>query len=399
MRVLHLLDHSMPVMSGYSTRSRSIVSFQRALGIDPVVVTSAKHPAPGPRRELIDGVLHYRTPRVGGGLPYVGEVRLMSRLARRIVEVGRAEGVDLIHSHSPVLNGFPALWAGRRLRVPVVYEARAFWEDAAVDHGVSLPGSVRYRLTRALETWLFRRVHAGVTICEGMRRDLVARGIEADRLHVVPNGVDTEWFRPQARSAELAKRLGLNGGPVFGFIGSFYRYEGLKFLLDAVPALRQHLPHAQVLLVGGGQEEPELRSLARAHSSAVIMPGAVPHQKVRDVYSVIDVFVCPRRRSRLTELVTPLKPLEAMSMERPVLASDVGGLTELIAAERTGLLFDADSAERFVDQAVRAGSDSDLRERLGREARVDMTQTRSWREIITRYKRVYASATACRGHR
>ena len=140
MTVLHILDHSLPVMSGYSTRSRSIVLFQRALGLRPVVLTSPKHgPAPSEREEL-DGIPHYRTQPASsltGRLPYAGEIALMAQLARRIARVARVEGAQVLHAHSPLLNGLPALLVGRRLGIPVVYESRAFWEDAAVDHGTT----------------------------------------------------------------------------------------------------------------------------------------------------------------------------------------------------------------------------------------------------------------------
>ena len=247
---------------------------------------------------------------------------------------------------------------------------------------------------RALETLLFRRADASVVICEGMRRDLLARGVPAARLHVVPNGVDTDWFKPRPRDAELGARLGLNGGPVLGFVGSFYGYEGLRFLVECMPGLRRRVPEARLLLVGGGQEDTNLRQLAGPLGDAVVMPGSVPHDQVRQLYSLIDVFVCPRRRSRLTELVTPLKPLEAMAMERTVLASDVGGLTELIEPEVTGLLFEADDAGSFIAHAARAATDPGLRQRLGRNARAALIRERTWSRIVAIYPGIYASCRA-----
>ena len=154
MRVLHILDHSLPVMSGYSTRSHNILTFQRRLGLQPVVLTSPKHPRGGPPCETRESIPYYRTQRSTRKrtLPYASELVLMARFARRIGDVARAEGVKVLHAHSPVLNGLPAIWAARRLGVPSVYESRAFWEDAAVDHGTTRENSVRYRVTRALET-------------------------------------------------------------------------------------------------------------------------------------------------------------------------------------------------------------------------------------------------------
>lgn len=392
MTILHVLDHSLPVMSGYSTRSRNIVVFQSQAGLRPVVVTSPKHgPAPAPREDR-DGIPHYRTPGGRSGrLPIARELGLMWRLARRVRDVARAEGAQVIHAHSPVLNGLPALWVARRLGIPVVYEARAFWEDAAVDHGTTREGSLRYRVSRALETFMFKRADAVLTIAQGMRTELIARGVPADRIRVAPNGVDTEWFQPVERSRAVAERLGLNGGPVLSFIGSFYHYEGLRFLLGAVPALRERVPDARLLLVGGGEEDAALRAAAAPLGDAVIFTGQVPFAEVRDFYSVTDVFVCPRRRMRLTELVTPLKPLEAMSMARPVVASDVGGLAELIEHDVTGLLVPAESRDGLVDALARLARDAEARCRLGTRAREAMIRERSWPRIVQRYVDLYAS--------
>ena len=393
MTVLHVLDHSLPVMSGYSTRSRNIVVFQQAAGLRPVVVTSPKHgPAPALREER-DGIPHYRTPGRAGRVPLARELAQMWRVARRVRDVARAEGARVLHAHSPVLNGLPALWVGRRLGIPVVYEARAFWEDAAVDHGTTREGSLRYRVSRALETFMFKRADAVVTIAQAMREELVQRGIAAERIRVAPNGVDTEWFRPVERSHALAERLGLNGGPVVGFIGSFYHYEGLRFLLGAVPALRERVPDARVLLVGGGEEEAALRAAAAPLGNAVIFAGQVPFAEVRDFYSLTDVFVCPRRRMRLTELVTPLKPLEAMAMGRAVVASDLGGLAELIEHDVTGVLVPAESREALVDALARLARDASARARLGAQAREAMIRERTWPRIIPRYVDLYTSLT------
>jgi glycogen synthase len=389
MTVVHVLDHSVPVTSGYSTRSRNIVAFQRQLGLRPVVLTSPKHPASGPLREERDGIVYYRTPG-GAGSPFA----LMLRFAPRIAAVARAEGATVLHAHSPVLNGLPALWVARRLGIPLVYEARAFWEDAAVDHGTTREGSVRYRLTRMLETFLFRSADRVVVIAERMRDEIVRRGVDARRIAVVGNGVDLDRFRPVPRNEVLASRLGIRKDVVFGFIGSFYHYEGLRFLVEALPALRARVPGAQFLLVGGGEEEAVLREASRRSGGALVLPGQVPYEEVRDYYSVMDVFVCPRRRMRLTELVTPLKPLEAMAMARPVLASDVGGLSELIEHGTTGILFRAEDADALVAHAGDLASSPELRESIGRAARSHVERERPWPRVVSRYLEIYGAGGA-----
>ena len=388
-RVLHVLDHSLPIGSGYSYRSRSIVAVQKRLGLVPVVLTSPKQGTEIDGRDVVDGIPHYRTRRTGGRVPFVRELKLMAVLASRIIRVARAERIELIHAHSPSLNGLPALWAGRRLRLPVVYEMRTFWEDAAVNHGTFAEGSLRYRISRALETMVIRRADRVVAICQGIRSEVMSRGIAQAQIGLVPNGVDHEWLEPHQRASALATQLGLGEGPVFGYIGSFSHYEGLPFLLEAMPELLASFPGARLLLVGGGRDEEAIRAAAKRLGPAVIMPGRVPQDQVRDFYSLLDVLVLPRRRIRLTELVTPLKPLEAMAMGVPVLASDIGGHAELVNDGETGLLFKAESTESLVDQASRLARESGLRAQLRSAGRRWVESERTWDQIVPRYLPIY----------
>ena len=393
MRILHVLDHSLPVMSGYSTRSRNIVVFQKAAGLEPVVLTSPKHgPAPG-SREMLEGIAHYRTlPGASARvrIPYAAELALMGRTARRIAAVARRESARVIHAHSPVLNGLSALWAGRRLGIPVVYEARAFWEDAAVDHGTTREGSLRYRVTRALETFVFRRAAQAVTIAKAMRAELIARGVDGRRISVVPNGVDVEWFAPRPRQPELAAALGLDDNPVLGFIGSFYRYEGLGFLLEGMAALRERVPRARVLLVGGGAEDSELRTRAAALGDGVVFAG-------RGRLPPRARLLSARRRVRL-----PAPTHAAHRAGHADQASRGDGHGTGHPGQRRGragradpsttspgVLFPAESHERFVDEAARLLGDAGRRARLGAEARAAVIARRTWPQVVARYGDIY----------
>jgi glycosyltransferase involved in cell wall biosynthesis len=201
--------------------------------------------------------------------------------------------------------------------------------------------------------------------------------------------VDSEWLAPRPRASALASELALGDGPVLGYIGSFSRYEGLPFLMEAMPELLTRFPGARLLLVGGGRDEDVIRTAAQKLGPAVIMAGRVPQERVRDFYSLVDVLVLPRRRIRLTELVTPLKPLEAMAMGIPVLASDIGGHAELINDGETGLLFKAESQESLVDQAGRLAREPELRTQLSRAGRRWVEAERTWERIVARYLPVY----------
>jgi PEP-CTERM/exosortase A-associated glycosyltransferase len=397
-KILHVFDHSIPLHSGYTFRSRNILRQQRARGWQTAHVTSSKHvdaAGPGAAEETVDGLHFYRTQPATGvraKLPGFNQLAVVDTLAARLAEVIAKEKPDLLHAHSPALNGLAALRAGRRASLPVVYECRAFWEDAAVDHGTAKEGGLRYRLTRAMETKVFREVDAVFTICEGLRHDVAARGIPAGKITVIPNAVDIEDFSFGAQAdPELQASLGLQGRTVLGFIGSFYAYEGLPLLLKALPAIRAQQPDVALLLVGGGPQDALLREQVQQLGLAdtVIMTGRVPHSDVQRYYDLVDIFVYPRLSMRLTDLVTPLKPLEAMAQGRVVVASDVGGHKELIDDGKTGYLFKADSVDDLVSTALRALDQRPQWPQMHRAGRDFVEQERNWAASVANYALVY----------
>lgn len=396
MRILHILDHSIPLHSGYTFRTAAILREQKALGWETFHLTSPKQGKVGAPVEDVDGLRFYRTPARPAGLPVIGELQLMGDLQRRIAELAEELRPDILHAHSPVLNAVPAIRAARRLGIPAVYEVRAFWEDAAVDHGTTREGSLRYRLTRALETWAFRRADHVFTICEGLRRDIVGRGIGADKVTVIPNAVDVDSFQLSGDAdAGLKAQLGLASATVLGFVGSFYAYEGLDLLLDAFPALLARQPALRILLVGGGPQEANLRAQAERLGIAdkVVFTGRVPHGEVSRYYDLIDLLVYPRHSMRLTELVTPLKPLEAMAQGRLFVASDVGGHKELIRDGETGRLFAAGSPEALAGAVGDMLADRAQWPQLRAAGRAFVEDVRNWRNSVANYAQVYSSLT------
>lgn len=405
MRILHILDHSIPLHSGYSFRTLSILQQQRALGWETFHLTGPKQGDGGALEETVDGWHFYRTPaskHLLASVPGLAEIGLMGSLTRRIEQVARRIKPDVLHAHSPVLNVIPALRVGRRLGIPVVYEIRAFWEDAAVDHGTCIEGDLRYRLTRGLETYALKRVDAIATICEGLRGDIVARGIPAAKVTVIPNAVDIELFSAgtQANPA-LRRALGLENAVVLGFIGSFYAYEGLAVLLAAMPSILRQAPHARLLLVGGGPQEAMLRELAADLnlSDHVVFTGRVPHDAVQRYYDLVDVLVYPRLPMRLTDLVTPLKPLEAMAQGRLLAASDVGGHRELIRDGETGVLFRAGDLHDLTAKVTGLLSAPDRWPGLRNAARRFVESERNWTASVARYRPVYERLAAGKGLR
>jgi len=395
MRILHILDHSLPLHSGYVFRTLAILREQRALGWQTLQLTTPRHGKAGSDVEDVDGWRFHRTPLAESPaslLPGVGYLREMRASARRIEELARDFDADILHAHSPVLNALPALRAGRKLGIPVVYELRALWEDAAVDHGTTTEGDLRYRASRALETHALRRAGRITTICEGLRREIVDRGIPAGRVTVIPNAVDAREFRfGAAPDPSLRGKLGLTGATVIGFAGSFYAYEGLDLLLEAAALLLPRMPDLRVLLVGGGPQEDALKAQAARLSlgDRVVFTGRVPHADVQRYYDLIDVLAYPRKRMRLTEIVTPLKPLEAMAQGRLLIASDVGGHRELIRPGETGELFKAGDPDALAAAVLDLGGDAVRWPARRATARRYVETERNWKASVARYAAVY----------
>lgn len=396
MKILHVLDHSIPLHSGYTFRTLAILREQRALGWETHHITSAKQENCKVLEEDVDGLHFYRTQPAEGifsRLPFFNQISIINTLAKRLEEIVPLIRPDILHAHSPALNAIAALRVGRKHGIPVVYEVRAFWEDAAVDHGTSKEWGMRYRLTRGLETSAFKRVNAVTTICEGLRRDIVARGIPEQKVTVIPNAVDIERFSVGGTGdATLKQQLGLTGHRIIGFIGSFYAYEGLDLLLQAFPAILKSAPDARLLLVGGGPQDKPLKHLAAelGIQDNVVFSGRVPHDQVQRYYDLVDILAYPRHSMRLTELVTPLKPLEAMAQGRLLVASDVGGHKELIQDGKTGILFKAEDPLALANAVLQLLAEESRWPDLRHAARHFVETERNWPKSVSNYVALYA---------
>ena len=392
-RILHVLDHSLPAHSGYTFRTRALMKAQAAKGWAVAGVTGVRHPEPGPDGETVDGLTFYRTLPIAPARAPIREWREIGALAKRVEALAKEWKPDVLHAHSPVLDGLAALRVGKKLGIPVIYEIRAFWEDAAVGNGTGREGSLRYRLTRSLETHAVKSADAVAVICEGLRGDLIARGIDPDKITVSPNGVDLDLFGdPPPRDDMLAAKLGLVADDaVIGYIGSFYDYEGIDDLIVAMPALVAVQPRARLLLVGGGPMEAALKAQAAASPAAahIHFVGRVPHTEVERYYSLIDILAYPRKKMRLTDLVTPLKPLEAMAQGKLVAASSVGGHRELIEDGVTGTLFAPDDPAAIADALAKLLENRVMWPERRRTARIFVETHRNWSSNILRYEPVY----------
>lgn len=358
MNILHVLNGSVPLIAGYTTRAKYIISSQLNAGLNPTVVTSTRQGPTDSSLEVIDSVKYYRTNWPNTVLsifkdkPFISLLIEMFLLYQNIIKIIKKERIEILHAHSPIMNAIPALLASKRKKLPFIYEIRALWEDAAVDSKRTNEFSLRYWLTRIIETLIVKCADHVVVICEGLRKELIERGVKIDKISVIKNGVDTDIFVPINKNKELIKKFHFENKIVIGYIGSFYKFEGVHYIIHAAKKLYSRNIPIAVLIVGGGQEAENLRELVKKSNlgDSLIMPGMVPHKDIKSYYSIVDIFIYPRESKRITELVTPLKPLEAMAMGKIVLASNVGGLKELVNEGENGYLFEKDNVDDMADK-------------------------------------------------
>lgn len=395
-KVLHVLDHSIPLHSGYTFRTKAILEHQHEFGINTVQLTGAKQGKFKSNPEVVDGLTFYRSEEATGflkSLPILGQLAIVSSLKKALCKVIEAEKPDIIQAHSPSLNGLAAKWAAKKYKLPFVYEIRAFWEDAAVDHGTCKEGDLKYRMTRSSENSVIKYADAVTVICKGLKKDLVSRGVSAEKITLIPNAVAYEKFAgrvvdEQAKQALRAK-LKIGDAYVLGFIGSFYAYEGLDLLLQAMPTLAHSGKNFVLLLVGGGPENERLHAQCKSLGieDSVIFTGRVPHEEVANYYDLIDLLVFPRKSMRLTDLVTPLKPLEAMAQQKLVLASDVGGHHELIEDGKTGYLFTADDVDALASKIIDIANNQ--HQSILENGLRFVKDVRNWKVSVSNYLPVY----------
>lgn len=393
MTVVQIFDQTAPLISGYSMRSKYITDSLTRLGVPLKVVRSPIFTYEDDAQE-IDGVRYYCTPikrwDVIKRIPILKEIWIIRATRRRLSSM-LDDDTRLLDAHSSLLNGLAAARIARQRRIPFLYEIRALWEDAAVDQGKTCEGSIRYRLTRRLEMHVISQADRVTVICEGLKRDLIARGVPAHKITVIPNGVDTNRFQPRDPDPELVEQHHLAGHRIIGFIGTFFEFEGLPLLIEAARrVVRQH-DRVKFLLVGAGRDAQKVKQMVAGYQlqDRVILTGRVDHAHIARYYSVMEVMVYPRLSRRITELVTPLKPLEAMAMQKVVIGSDVGGMKELVTDRETGLLFRKGDPEDLSNEIIYALEHPDEMDRLRNNAREHVLREREWLTICRGYLRIF----------
>ena len=401
-RILHLLEYSMPhKQNGYTLRAREIIRAQQGHGWDPVVVTRPGFPRAGASDiETVAGALHYRLPGRGLGTP----PRLHEHLSAYVNEaatVVEATRPALIQAASNFRNAYAAMELARGYGLPWVYEVRGLWEETRrANLGLQADDPQYLRLV-AVETWCMRQADAVVTLGTELAGELRRRGVAKDRIFLVPNGIDPDAITPlpldhwhrQASQSQIGSSN--HGQPRFtvGYIGSVTRLERLDVLVDAMAELR-HRQDIAALVVGDGSERSALEQRARERGVAdrIRFAGRVPHAEVAASYAELSVMVCTRGRDRVSELVTPLKPLETMGYRLPMIASDLPALRETIRDGETGRLVPPQDPAALARVIAELADDPDQCRTLAAQGHEWATTERTWARVSASYEAAYDRA-------
>lgn len=405
-RVCYVLHNSLPYSSGgYGTRSHGVAGGLAASGREVIVLTRPGFPvdiktelndADVPAEDVIDGIRYVRTlePKRKG----MSMLQYVTKAADALERQMRNLRPEMVMSASNHVTALPALIAARRLGLPFIYEVRGLWEITRISREQEFEDTPAFAVQSLLEAKVAQLADHVFTLTEPMREELSSRGVRDERIELLPNSCDPDRFLPRPRDQELAARLGIpDGVPVIGYVGTFVDYEGLEDLTLACTLLKQRGVTFRLMLVGNenasgtdrGPITEQILRIAEAEGMTdwLIMPGRVPHEEVESYYSLIDIAPFPRKPWPVCEMVSPMKPLEALAMEKAVLVSSVRALTEMIADGQTGRVFDKGSVASLADRLQELIDEPQQRLALGRRGRAWVGAERTWKQIGIRASR------------
>lgn len=376
--------------NGYSTRTAGLVAGLKAHDEDVIVVARPGYPwdvktdvpTPGRHRfeQEISGVTHIFNPGPSWTKDRVDHY--LTESADIFVREAQRSRAAVIHAASNHITALPALMAARRLGIPFIYEVRGLWEITELSNKPGWADSDRYRLAVQLETVVAREADAVFAITSQVADELVRRGVEPSAVTLLPNSVDTDTFKPMPPAVSLRRKLGLaDDSVVIGYAGSLVAYEGVADLLAATRLVADQGLDARLVVVGDGKQLAELKEMAAGLGiqDRVVFSGRVPATSVPDYVSLFDIMPCPRRRLPVTEMVSPLKPLEAMASGKALILSNLAPSREL-AGERQerALLCEPGDPASLAAAIIRLGTDPELRTAMGRRSRLWAIEERTW---------------------
>lgn len=401
-RIMYCVSQSRPhLSSGYAIRTHEILSELRSRGLD--IEVFARDGFPNDRWDFagaplakanckIDDVSYHFCPNRRFGISNRALTEYHNRASARITSQIQDFKPTLIHAASNFSCGLPAADAAAKAGLPFIYEMRGLWHLSRASGEASFAGSAEFQLQDRLEIDCAKKADKVLAITQSLADYIIDRGVDPAKVDILPNAVDADSFTPLDRDAELAEQLQLQGAVVIGYIGSLISYEGLDLLLEAVARVRLlSSVRFKLLVIGDGSESKKLRQLAKQLQiqDIVHFTGRVAHEEVLKYYSLVDIVPLPRRGATVCEIVSPLKPFEAMAMAKTLLVSDVAALAEIVTHGETGIIHKRDDAADLADKLVSLLGDAENRKILGAQAREWVIKNRTWKKVCEQVLATY----------
>jgi glycosyltransferase involved in cell wall biosynthesis len=438
LRILHVLANGPPDVNGYAIRTHSLLTSQlNSKEASPIGLTSPWYPERESMIEdtVIDGIQYFRTkhpthiknnsknsfkwvkkrgygkikrinkpkntivqkskPRpfitvfqkllvpFNMGLTWLEEKILFRHFQKRIIEIAVKEKSQIIHAHTPYRVGIPAIRAARKLKLPFVYEMRGMWEETAVANGRWKSWGPSYKRFRFHETRVLRKADAVICISETLRKEAISRGVNPKKISLVPNAVKLNESDHVSELLPVAQSK-LEKSIVVGYIGSLRDIEGVDATAEAVALLISKGVNVKLFVLSSqaGQEELKTHCESLGMGDNTVILGPVPHDEVAPFYDLIDIFVVSRPDTRVTRLVTPLKPFEAMQRGRALVMTDLPALSEIVEHGVTGLLYPPGDIEALSKSIFSLIENENLRQKLGQNAKSWVEENRTWENVI-----------------
>lgn len=399
--VFYLLHNSLPHNSaGYATRTHGLLSELNRIGWDVDGVTRLGYPYDMPGKDELPDIPAHETV---GNVDYRRLLRgreiekknplysYTERYSTELRKLATEQRPAIIHAASNHWNGLTGVVTARKLGLPSIYEVRGLWEVTRGSRNPEWAKGNMFRYMARMEADAAKGATHVLAITNALKAEMVNRGVDADKITVVPNGVDTKRFTPIPRDEQLANELGVSGKTVIGYVGSVLDYEGIELMIEAARSMAKTRDDFHVLIVGDGAELERFQNYVSEHNlqQVVTFTGRVPHEEVERYYSLIDITPFPRLPLPVCEMVSPLKPFEAMAMGKAVVASDVAALSEIVTSDYNGLLHEKGSAESLTSQLEILLDNPEKRAQLGQQSRDWVVQERDWKILAERISQLY----------
>ena len=405
--ILHLFKTSYPSISGYTVRSHFILTKQKIFCnpialVDPYYIKKRK-------LDNIEGNIYYRYPpdlklklsnnAILSHIPYLDRIsqivylKILNTPISFLRSIVSHKKINLIHGHTYARFSNFGEKVAREAKIPFIYEVRGFWEDSRVGVKRLKEFGYQYMKIRRSETNLMKKADALITLGKNMKKEIVSRGFDEKKVFVIPNGVDTEKFKPISPDLNLKERLKLKNKKIIAYIGSIQRIEGIDVLIQAIAQIKKEFKEIVLILIGSSFNayKKELIKLSKklGIENSVHFIGRIQRDFIRNYYSIVDIIVIPRKNVRVCRLVTPLKQLEAMAMEKIVITSDLPALREMVKPGISGDVFEAENANDLAKKILFYLTNQIERDKLRCKARKYVQINYDWNKIVFKYFDIY----------